>query len=64
MYETFVSFDYDNDRQYKYLLEAWNKNPNFNFTFLDRSSFGVCLAIWGASRQRSVGDELYRGVYS
>jgi uncharacterized protein (DUF2344 family) len=31
----FVSFDYENDRRYKYLLEAWNENPNFKFTFGD-----------------------------
>jgi hypothetical protein len=38
MYEIFVSFDYENDRQYKFLLEAWNSNPQFQFTFADRSS--------------------------
>ena len=31
----FVSFDYDNDRHYKYLLEAWNANPSFDFVFGD-----------------------------
>jgi hypothetical protein len=31
----FVSFDYDNDKHYKYLLEAWNKNPKFEFVFED-----------------------------
>ena len=31
----FVSFDYDNDRVYKYLLEAWNSHPRFRFTFQD-----------------------------
>lgn len=31
----FVSFDYENDKKYKYLLEAWHKNPKFNFTFED-----------------------------
>jgi len=31
----FVSFDYDNDKHYKYLLEAWNKNPKFQFVFED-----------------------------
>ena len=29
----FVSFDYDNDRNYKYFLEAWNANPRFQFVF-------------------------------
>lgn len=31
----FVSFDYDNDKHYKFLLEAWNKNPKFQFVFED-----------------------------
>ena len=31
----FVSFDYDNDRYYKFLLEAWHANPRFRFTFQD-----------------------------
>lgn len=32
----FVSFDFENDRNYKYLLEAWNKNSEFEFD--DKSS--------------------------
>ena len=27
----FVSFDFENDRNYKYLLEAWNGNSEFEF---------------------------------
>ena len=34
----FVSFDFENDRKYKYLLEAWNKNSEFDFEFDDKSS--------------------------
>ena len=34
----FVSFDYDNDKHYKYLLEAWDANPDFDFKFSDLSS--------------------------
>lgn len=33
----FVSFDYDNDRQYKYLLNAISENPYFEFSFHDRT---------------------------
>jgi len=33
--KVFVSFDYDNDKHYKFLLEAWNKNPKFEFVFDD-----------------------------
>jgi hypothetical protein len=31
----FVSFDFENDRRYKYLLEAWDANPDFDFVFSD-----------------------------
>jgi len=36
--DVFVSFDYENDKHYKRLLEAWNSNPKFRFVFNDGSS--------------------------
>lgn len=36
--KVFVSFDYDNDKHYKFLLEAWDANPEFDFYFSDLSS--------------------------
>lgn len=36
--KVFVSFDYDNDRVYKYLLDAWDKNMNMDFAFDDCTS--------------------------
>jgi len=33
----FISFDYDNDRHYKNLLVAWDKNSLFDFSFYDGS---------------------------
>jgi len=33
--KVFVSFDYENDRRYKFLLEAWDANPDFEFVFRD-----------------------------
>ena len=35
--KVFVSFDYDNDKQYKYLLQAWHANPEFDFVFEDKT---------------------------
>jgi hypothetical protein len=35
--KVFVSFDWDNDRRYKFLLEAWDANPNFQFVFADET---------------------------
>lgn len=34
----FISFDYEKDKRYKFLLEAWNKNSNFELSFADNSS--------------------------
>lgn len=36
--KVFVSFDYDNDKRYKFLLQAWDANPDFDFCFNDLSS--------------------------
>jgi len=36
--KVFVSFDWDNDKRYKFLMQAWHSNPNFDFIFDDRSS--------------------------
>ncbi|ADG82853.1 TIR domain-containing protein [Thermincola potens] len=36
--KVFVSFDYENDRQYKFLMQAWDANPDFDFYFTDHSS--------------------------
>lgn len=34
----FVSFDFDHDRQYKYVLNMWDGNDNINFEFNDGST--------------------------
>lgn len=36
--KVFVSFDYTNDKNYKFLLDAWDKNKNMDFVFDDCSS--------------------------
>jgi hypothetical protein len=36
--KVFVSFDYERDRHYKALLEAWHANPKFDFQFVDLSA--------------------------
>jgi hypothetical protein len=33
--KVFVSFDYDHDKYYKYLIEAWESHPGFVFVFKD-----------------------------
>lgn len=36
--KVFISFDYENDKNYKNLLVAWDKNKDFDFYFNDKSS--------------------------
>jgi len=36
--KVFVSFDYENDKHYKFLIQAWDANPKFEFKFRDLSS--------------------------
>lgn len=36
--KVFVSFDFENDRQYKYTLNMWDGNDNIDFSFDDKSS--------------------------
>lgn len=33
-----VSFDFEHDKQYYYLMKAWNSNPDFEFTFNDMTT--------------------------
>lgn len=35
--ELFISYDYDNDKNYKNLLVAWDANDMFDFEFYDHS---------------------------
>ena len=35
--KVFVSFDFEHDKYYKYLLEAWDANPDFEFSFADKT---------------------------
>ncbi len=39
--KVFVSFDYENDKHYKFLLEAWNANSYFDFSFSDKSAHEI-----------------------
>lgn len=44
----FVSFDFDNDRQYKYTLNMWASNANIDFSFNDGSTQEI--KSWNISR--------------
>ncbi len=34
----FISFDWDHDRNHRFLLSAWDANGNFDFSYSDQSS--------------------------
>lgn len=36
--KVFISYDYTNDKHYKNLLLAWDKNKDFDFNFSDQSA--------------------------
>lgn len=36
--KVFISYDYDNDKRYRYLLSAWDANEGFDFEFEDHST--------------------------
>lgn len=36
--KVFVSYDYDNEKRYKNMLLAWDKNSEFDFGFSDQSA--------------------------
>lgn len=44
----FVSFDFDNDRQYKYTLNMWDANDSIDFSFNDGSTREI--QSWEISR--------------
>ncbi len=49
--KVFVSFDWENDRHYKFLLQAWNANPRFEFIFQDHSSSEI--NSWNVGRVKA-----------
>jgi hypothetical protein len=60
--KVFVSFDYDNDRKYKYLLEAWDANPDFGFVFKDETPGEINTNDIGrikAGLTRKINDATY-----
>jgi hypothetical protein len=60
--KTFVSFDYTNNHQYKYLLNAFSANPNFDFTFDDKSSIEINsnnISVIKANLTKKIEDSTY-----
>lgn len=58
--KTFVSFDFENDRQYKYILNVWNSNPYINFEFDDGSTREI--NSWNVDRVKAAITTKIKGA--
>lgn len=60
--KVFVSFDYENDRHYKFLLNAWDANSNMDFVFNDCSSDEIhsnSVSVVKANLTKRINDCTY-----
>ena len=54
----FVSYDYDNDRHYKYLLLAWDQNSEFDFAMSDQSADVSIRSYDAAAIKRAISAKI------
>ena len=59
----FVSYDYDNDRNYKNMLLAWDKNSEFDFGFSDQSADVSIQSINAAAIKRAISAKINAATY-
>jgi len=59
----FVSYDYDNDKHYKNLLLAWDKNSEFDFNFSDRSADVSIQSTDAATIKRAISAKINVATY-
>ncbi|QIB56573.1 TIR domain-containing protein [Blautia producta] len=60
--KVFVSFDYEKDKNYYYLMLAWNENPNFDFVFSDYTSKEIksdSVSTVKRALSRKIGESTY-----
>ena len=59
----FVSYDFDNDRHYKNLLLAWDKNSEFDFGFSDQSADVSIQSTNAAAIKRAISAKINAATY-
>jgi len=59
----FISYDYDNDKQYKNLLLAWDKNSEFDFGFSDQSADVSIQSADAAAIKRAISAKINAATY-
>ena len=57
--KVFVSFDYENDKHYKFLLEAWDANPKFDLTCPPQSVPAQRNRIRATERKRDAQEQVH-----
>lgn len=61
--KTFISYDYDNDRSYKNLLLAWDKNKLFDFYISDVSTDVSIDSYNSTAIKRAISTKINEGNY-
>lgn len=59
----FVSYDYDNDKDYKNMLLAWDKNSEFDFGFSDESADVSIQSTDAAVIKRAISAKINAATY-
>lgn len=59
----FISYDYDNDRNYKNMLAAWDANKEFDFGFSDQSADVSIDSNDAAAIKRAISTKINAATY-
>lgn len=59
----FISYDYDNDKNYKNMLLAWDKNSEFDFGFSDQSADVSVQSTNADAIKRAISAKINAATY-
>lgn len=59
----FISYDYDNDKNYKNLLKAWDANGTFDFSFHDHSADVSINSTNATAIKRAISAKINNATY-
>ena len=59
----FISYDYDNDKNYKNLLKAWDANGTFDFNFHDHSADVSINSTNAVAIKRAISAKINAATY-
>jgi len=61
--KVFISYNYDNDKHYKNLLLAWDKNSEFDFSLYDQSVDVSVDSTDAAAIRRVISNKINNSTY-